>query len=84
MANASARELVADKALEQIPDRPDCASALSKARQILAPAIFNHSIRVFILAKWLAEKEKSEWCEANNLPILFIACVCHDFGTCDE
>lgn len=73
-----------DEALKQVPDNAICASALSKARQILAPAILNHSLRVFLLAKWLAEKEGSGWSKTDSLPLLFVASVCHDFGTTDE
>lgn len=84
MTTATFQTGVHEKALEQIPDAPSCESVLARATQILAPSILNHSIRVFLLARWLAEQEQSEWCKYDNLPILFVACICHDFGTSDE
>ncbi|OAP54997.1 hypothetical protein AYL99_10697 [Fonsecaea erecta] len=39
--------------------------------------IVHHSLRVYLLANWLAEREKSEWAGSD---LLFVACVCHDIG----
>lgn len=84
MPPTEVQDAVVGEALEQIPTTLTCTSALSRAVQILPPAILNHSIRVFLLAKWLAEKENGEWSKPDNLSVLFVACVCHDFGTSDE
>lgn len=74
---------IPERVLKQLPTVPPCTAALLRAAEVLAPAIFNHSIRVFLLAKWLAEIENSEWSNENNLPLLFIASIFHDFGTSD-
>ena len=65
---------------------PDASSqtALKLAANALAEPIFNHSLRVYLLAKWLATKEGSGWADADKLPLLFAACICHDFGTSDH
>ncbi|KAG8408409.1 hypothetical protein J3459_017820 [Metarhizium acridum] len=70
--------------LATIPPTTLCSSALSLAWQTLQRPIFNHSIRVFLAAQWLAQKEGSEWAQPDNLPLLFVACVCHDLGTSDK
>ncbi len=69
--------------LSRIPAGDICASALKIAQDHLEPSILNHSLRVYLLAKWVAEKEGSEWAAEDKLPYLFVASVCHDFGTCD-
>lgn len=69
--------------LTHIPSTDLCTTALSLAHGILPPAIFNHSFRVFLLAKWLAQREGSQWAKDDNLPLLFIACICHDLGASD-
>ncbi|KAK5138039.1 hypothetical protein LTR08_005836 [Meristemomyces frigidus] len=48
----------------------------------LHPAILNHSLRVYLYAKALAEREASTWALPDNLPLLFAACIYHDMGTC--
>lgn len=69
---------------EQVPQTEVCLTALSQASRILPKAIFNHSVRTYLLAKWLADKEGSEWADADHAPLLFVACICHDFGASDE
>ena len=65
----------------QLPQTPACIAALGLAFERLPRAIFNHSLRVFLAARWLADREKSY---APSLPLLFIACICHDLGASDE
>lgn len=68
-----------------VPPTPLCRKALQLAAQTLTPALFNHSLRVFVFAKWLAEKEGSRLIQnAHSLDLLFVACICHDFGATDE
>lgn len=68
----------------RIPQNEICSSALNLAWKTLSQPIFNHSVRVFLAARWLAEKEESEWAQPDKLPLLFVACVCHDLGTSDD
>ena len=69
--------------LRQLPSQPSCIAALQVASEVLPLPIFNHSVRVFLLAKWLANRESSNWAKEDKLPLLFMACMCHDFGASD-
>ncbi|KAH7121588.1 hypothetical protein EDB81DRAFT_732392, partial [Dactylonectria macrodidyma] len=66
-----------------IPQKKVCSTALELARDVLPEPLFNHSLRVFFLAKFLAEKENSAWADHPKLPLLFVATVCHDLGASD-
>lgn len=68
---------------------PDCVPTddISKftygyASGALHPVILNHSLRVYLFAKALAEREQSAWASPARLPLLFAACMYHDVGTC--
>ena len=67
-----------------IPGDPACQTALSLAANALPEPIFNHSLRVYLLARRLANKEGSDWTQSEKLPLLFAACICHDFGASDH
>ncbi|KFH45414.1 hypothetical protein ACRE_037510 [Hapsidospora chrysogenum ATCC 11550] len=69
--------------LERIPQDAVCTSTLEMAQDALSEPILNHSLRVFLIAKWLAERESSEWAKEDKLPLLFVATACHDFGASD-
>ncbi|KAF7550494.1 hypothetical protein G7Z17_g5667 [Cylindrodendrum hubeiense] len=69
--------------LDSIPQTEVCSTALALARDVLPEPLFNHSLRVFFIAKFFAEKEGSEWAGAEKLPLLFVATVCHDLGASD-
>lgn len=66
-----------------IPADVPCGTALDLAARVLPEAILNHSLRVYFLARWLAQKEDSDWARDDKLPLLFVACICHDFGATD-
>ena len=70
---------------------PDCVpyedlsqAAYKYAASHLHPIILNHSIRVFLYAKAIAEREGSSWINTGRIPFLFTACTCHDLGTTIE
>ncbi|KAH7239848.1 hypothetical protein MRS44_015357 [Fusarium solani] len=69
--------------LQRIPDSLVCQSALALARNALPQPILNHSLRVFLLALWLAEKEQSSFASDPQLPRLFVAAIHHDMGASD-
>ena len=46
--------------VDRIPETELCLNALNLEWKTLLPPIFNHSVRVFLAARWLAEKEDSE------------------------
>jgi HD domain len=69
--------------VDRLPQTEICKATLNLAWRVLSKPIFNHCVRTFLLARWLAEKEGSEWGDASNLPLLFAACVCHDLGASD-
>lgn len=43
-----------------IPQTAVCSTAYALARDVLTEPIFNHSLRVSFIAKFLAEKKSSE------------------------
>lgn len=54
--------------------------AYQLATSALPPAILNHSVRVAILAVWLAHREQSEWANPAKRSLLCVACLLHDVG----
>ncbi|KIW94740.1 uncharacterized protein Z519_04717 [Cladophialophora bantiana CBS 173.52] len=61
-----------------VPSSTLCASAFDLVTSTALPlSIVHHSLRVYLFAKWLAEREKSEWADSD---LLFVACICHDLG----
>ncbi|KIW42613.1 uncharacterized protein PV06_06145 [Exophiala oligosperma] len=54
-----------------------CADAFDLMMAALPLPIIHHSLRVYLLANWLAGKEQSRWADSVSL---FVACICHDFG----
>jgi hypothetical protein len=70
--------------LDSVPPGDLASAALDLAQTTLHPTILNHSLRVYFLAKWLAQRESSGLADAANLPLLFAASLCHDLGTTDR
>ena len=66
---------------DEIPSDAVSQAAFKHAAQHLAPTILNHSIRVFLFAKAIADRERSEWTSSERLPLLSTACILHDIGT---
>ncbi|KPI46034.1 uncharacterized protein AB675_550 [Cyphellophora attinorum] len=69
---------------DNVPRSPLCQQAFALATETFASrgqALLNHSLRVFLFAKWLAEKESSPLVhDPHQLDLLFVTCICHDFG----
>ena len=63
-----------------VPPRPICVAAFDFVQSQLPLSILHHSLRVFIFAKWLAERDGAGLEDSKN-DLLFIACMCHDLGT---
>ncbi|KAK3652093.1 hypothetical protein LTR56_005224 [Elasticomyces elasticus] len=57
-------------------------SAYAYAAANLHPAILTHSLRVWLYAKALSQREGSEYGSFERLPLLFAACIFHDVGSC--
>ncbi|KAL2866499.1 uncharacterized protein BJX67DRAFT_129492 [Aspergillus lucknowensis] len=72
-----------NEVLKRLPQTDICKASLDLASRALPEPILNHVIRTFLLARWLSEKEGSEWSQPNNLPLLYAACICHDLGASD-
>jgi hypothetical protein len=69
---------------ERVPDSDICATTLALAQELPAP-ILNHSLRVYLLARWLAESEEDTvWTGPEKLPLLFASAICHDLGAGDS
>ena len=63
-----------------VPPSPMCTSAYHLVQQSLPPAIFNHSLRVFLYTQIFAQRANSTWIAPDRLPLLFAACMFHDMG----
>ena len=83
MENNKTGPALSHDVLERLPQTDICKAALDLAWRALPEPIFNHVVRTFLLARWLSEKEDSEWAEPGKLELLYVACVCHDLGASD-
>jgi HD superfamily phosphohydrolase YqeK len=67
-----------------IPRNGLCISAYNLARANLPPAIFNHSLRVYIYATKLAQRQGSIYAYDNHTSykhsLMAVACILHDIG----
>ncbi|KAJ9606282.1 hypothetical protein H2200_009243 [Cladophialophora chaetospira] len=62
-----------------VPQSALCGAAFDLVISAGLPlSILHHSFRVYLFAKWLAAKEKSEWADSG---LLFVSCITHDIGT---
>jgi HD superfamily phosphohydrolase YqeK len=65
-----------------VPPTKMSLAAFEHAASILAPAILNHSIRVYLYAKALAAQCNSVYStDTAKHDLLFVACLFHDIGT---
>lgn len=65
-----------------VPQTSLSQAAYEQAASVLHPAILNHSIRVYLYAKALAEQTSSSYSsDASKHDLLFTACLFHDIGT---
>lgn len=68
---------------DRIPTEPYCIAALDIARQHLEKPILYHSLRVYLIARWLSERDGTGSVSDADSPYLFVAAIFHDAGTCD-
>lgn len=66
--------------LQALPTFNGRDETLDLVRKSISKPIFNHSIRVYLFSRWLAEKENNVLSQ-EQLALLFTACICHDLGT---
>jgi HD superfamily phosphohydrolase YqeK len=65
-----------------VPPTKISQAAFKHAASILAPAILNHSVRVYLYAKALAAQCNSVYStDMAKHDLLFVACLFHDIGT---
>lgn len=65
-----------------IPPTKASQAAFEHAASILAPAILNHSVRVYLYAQALAAQSNSVYSsDTSKHDLLFTACLFHDIGT---
>lgn len=70
---------------DAVPATPLSRQAFALARGTLSDALLNHSLRTFLFAKYIAEKESNPLAaDPYQLDLLFVTCICHDFGATDE
>jgi hypothetical protein len=67
---------------------PDCipSDAISRtayqyAAEHVHHTILNHSVRVYLYAQAIAERERSPWALGDRVHLLFAASILHDIGT---
>lgn len=70
--------------LQALPQDDTSSTALGLAAKLEPQAILNHSVRVYLLAKFLAEREDSSLASSADQPVLFTACILHDIGATDR
>lgn len=76
--------MVPKAVLDRIPKEVWCLDALDVAAKELPEAILNHSLRVYLIAKWLAENEPdNDLAAPESLPLVFAAAIFHDMGACE-
>lgn len=79
------------RATFDLPSSPLCTEALELAYKELEGPIFNHSVRVFLYADWLAKRNNGTTMTqlapqtdlVSERDMLFVACILHDIGTSD-
>ena len=59
------------------PESALCKAAFDLTASSVSLPILHHSLRVYLLAKWVIDKENHEEVDKE---LLFIACICHDLG----
>lgn len=68
--------------LDFVPQTPTAKAAYALASSLLSREILNHSIRVYLYAKALAERSTTAYiADQTNHDLLFTACILHDIGT---
>lgn len=68
-----------------VPSDPRSESAYTLAASKLPTDILNHSLRVYLYAKWVASQASSTWAsDPEKLPLLFVSCILHDIGCASE
>lgn len=81
-ATMNAKQGASDEYLRRlVPPRSVCIEAYEYAKKHLPLPILHHSLRVFLYAKWVAEKERDVWgLQDDRMDLLFIASMFHDVG----
>jgi len=64
-----------------IPSTEISKSVYAHAASLLSTEILNHSIRVYLYAKTVAEKTNSTYAKGDKHDLLLTACLLHDIGT---
>lgn len=67
-----------------IPADEISQGAYKLAQSCLTPAIINHSVRVFLIAQWTAQREQLEWDAPTKKSLLCVACILHDIGCANQ
>lgn len=62
------------------PESTLCDAAANLLVSSVSLPIVHHSVRVYLFASWIMDKENTENVDKE---LLFIACICHDIGASD-
>lgn len=68
---------------DRFPQTPVCLKALKLVQDAVSEPILNHSLRVYLIARWLSDKENHAWTSPDKASLLFIASIFHDLGASD-
>lgn len=72
-----------EQVIQALPTFSARDETLNLVGRSVPEAIVNHSLRVYLFSKWLADKEQANF-DTDQLALLFTACVCHDLGASDQ
>lgn len=70
--------------VNKLPKSDVCNEALKLAWLSLPEPIFNHSLRVFLIAQWHHHRSTENPTLPVNPDLLFVACIYHDLGASDH
>ncbi|RMD44325.1 hypothetical protein DV735_g850, partial [Chaetothyriales sp. CBS 134920] len=68
---------------KHVPQSRLAEAAFELALETLDTPLLHHSLRTFLFAKWIADREGSTYGD-QGLDSLFVACLFHDFGATEE
>lgn len=80
-SGASTTHFVDSTVEGRIPTDKISQSGFAYVKKHLHPLILAHSLRVYLYAKSLDQREGGAWASPDRQPLLFIAALFHDVGT---
>lgn len=82
ISSPQAREPASD--LTALPDTPLADAVLGLIRPLETPSVFNHSVRTYLFARWVAARLALVAGRDYDDDLLFAACAMHDLGVAPD